>query len=128
MVRPELFLAKNVPLVAARAHLIHPEPSIRDHAHSQKQESMPKSTDFCLAIGPVPISDRHFHDFQGLLGRTEQEIEVAKWIEVAEVRSSGLDFLVVPLEQCLRPTEGVPEALFQQPGKDNAEDLVADQI
>src|SRR2546422_9730126 len=89
---------------------------------------MPEPLDFGFSVGAIPVADRQFHDLQILLGGAEQEIEVAKWSEVAEVRSTGLDLLVVPLEQRLRPTEGVPEALFQEPGKDHAEDLVADQI
>src|SRR5207249_4150105 len=105
-----------------------PKPFIPNTAHSQEQESMLESLDFRLAIGPVTIPDRNFHDFQILLGRAEQEIEVAKRIEVAEEVSAGLDLLIVSLEQRLRPTEGVPESLLQEPGKDHAEDLVADQI
>src|SRR5439155_3597528 len=121
--------AKNVPLFAIRIHsLMHPKPFIRNTAHSKEQESMLESLVFRLPIGPVSIADRHFHDFQILLGRAEQEIEVAKRIEVAEVVSAGLDLLVVSLEQGLRPAEGVAETLLQQPGENLAEHLVADQV
>jgi len=38
-----------------------------------------------LAIAPCPITNRDFHDFKIESRSTKEQIEIAKWIEIAKI-------------------------------------------
>ena len=55
---------------------------------------MAEALDLDLAVGALAVADRHLYDAQVLLGGAEEQVEVAKGVEVAEElparpRSSG---------------------------------------
>ena len=61
--------------------------SKRENHHPEQQESVAETADLGLAVGPAPVADRNFDDFQVHLAGSEQQIEVAERIEIAEVRA-----------------------------------------
>ena len=61
-------------------------------------------------------------------GRPKDQIVIAEGIEVAEIGAVGCDLLVIVPPQHLGAAQGVLDRLTQQPGEDQAEGFVAQQV
>jgi len=89
---------------------------------------MAESADLGHAVGPLTVPDRQLRDLHVQSRRAEEQVKIAERVEVAEERPTLCDLLVVSAQECLGPAEGVLDPLLQDPGKGQAEKLVADQI
>ncbi len=84
--------------------------------------------DVGLSVGARSIADGKIDDLAIQAGRSEEQIEIAEGVEVAEVGAVGGDRFVVLLPKHLRPTERVLDGLAQEPAKRQAEELVAEEV
>ena len=67
----------------------------RKQKHPQQQHSVSPALDVSVAVSAIAIADRDITDFEMEMIRAENQIEIAKWIEIAEVRAIRRDALVV---------------------------------
>ena len=95
------------------------ELAIGEPHHFQQQPAVPKTRDLGLAESARLVMDRRFDDFQVLLRRAEDQIEVAERIEIAEIVALPRQHLVVLSQQHLGAAQRV-----RQPGIDE----IAEQI
>ncbi len=58
--------------------------SEREHEHASQKPAMAETVDLGLAIGAARVTHRHFDNLEVVLGRTEQQVEIAERVEVAE--------------------------------------------
>src|SRR5207253_7187928 len=96
--------------------------------HAQEQQAVPPALNVRLAVGASLIADRQIDDPQVQLRRAEQEIKIAKRIEVAKIGAMARDGFVILFEKHLGAAQGVLERLAQEPGKSGAKKLVRDHI
>src|SRR5439155_9361110 len=96
--------------------------------HAQQEPAMLPARDVGLAVGTGAITDGQVEDAQVEPSRTEEQIKIAEWIEVAEVSAVIRDQLVMPAQEYLGSAERVLNGLAQQPGEGHAEKFVADDI
>src|SRR5438105_12940111 len=89
---------------------------------------MAPALDISLTVGSLVIAHRHVDNLEVELGGAENQVEVAKRIEVAEVGAVGGDGLVVCPAQHFGPAKRVLDVLAEQPGKSHAEKLVAEEV
>src|SRR3984893_10389054 len=89
---------------------------------------MAPALDVSLTVSSLMIAHRNVDNLEVELGGAENQVEVAERIEVAEVGAVGGDGLVVGSAQHLGPAKRVLDVLAEQPGKSNAEELVAEEI
>ena len=80
------------------------------------------------AVGAFAVADGHIHDLAIELRRAKDEVEVAKWIEVAKVGTVGGDLFVIFTPHHLGPTQCILDGLPKQPGECKAEEFVAKEI
>src|ERR1700736_3762740 len=73
----------------------------REPQHSQQQPPVLPAPDVGGSIRALQVADRKIDNLQVLLGRAKQQVEVAKRIEVAEVRAVRTDRFVLLLAQHL---------------------------
>lgn len=64
---------------------------------------MAKAADVRIAVRPGAVGDRNFGYFEVLLDRTEDEIEIAEGVKLAEKRTiGGKDIIVCPAHHLCR--------------------------
>src|SRR5450759_4403827 len=71
------------------------EPTRGKNDHLQQQPAVPPALNVRFSIPAGTIANRHLHDLMTLAGGAEQQIEIPKGIEVAEITSASGDFSVV---------------------------------
>ena len=89
---------------------------------------MSPAADVGIAIITCAVPNRHFGNFQIELGRTEQKIEIAKWIKIPEILAIFHDQVIVATPEHFSPAERVLDRLPQEPGKGQAEEFVAEDV
>src|SRR5260370_12734400 len=77
---------------------------------------------------PALVTDWNLDDRKAEAGYTEEQVEIAEWIELAEMFPPGFDLFVVGLEQDLGPAQRVSNGLLEQPREQLAEEPVANVI
>ena len=68
---------------------------------------MREAMDIGCAVGPLLVSNGHLQNLEIELGRPEQQVEISKWVELAEIRPVRCYAVVVSSEQHLRSAECV---------------------
>src|SRR5690242_17978932 len=53
--------------------------------HAQKQPAMAETRDLRYTEGATGITNRNFNNLKIQLGRSENQVEVAKWVEIPEI-------------------------------------------
>src|SRR3990172_3335420 len=104
------------------------DPAGREEDHAKEQPTVLPPLDVGPPVGPALVTDGQVEDLQSEPGRAEEEIEIAKRVEVPEVRPLGGDALVVASPQGLGAAQRVLDGLSQQPGEKQAEDLVPHKV
>src|SRR4051812_7658228 len=89
---------------------------------------MAPTLDVGRAVIAGTVTDRDFYDLQAQPGCTEQQVEVAERVEVAEIGAILRDARIVGFPQDLGPAEGVLDRLPKQPRKSPAEKLVPHEV
>src|SRR4051812_40728356 len=69
--------------------------AIREPHHLQQQPAVAESGDLGLAEGARLVVDRRLDDFQVLLGRAEDQVEIAERIEISEIAALFRQRLVI---------------------------------
>src|SRR5262245_27690568 len=100
----------------------------REQHHAQQHEAVTETRDLGLAVGAAGIADRNLDGLEAELGSAEDQLEVPERIEISEITARGLDPRIVGAPQRLGAAECVGEALRQQPGKEQREGLVGDEV
>src|SRR5262249_35912823 len=100
----------------------------REQHHAQQHEAVTETGDLSLAVSAAGIADGNLNRLEAELRRAEDQLEVPERIEISEITARGLDPRVVGAPQRLSAAQRVGEALRQQPGKEQREGLVGDQI
>ncbi len=98
-----------------------------DH-HAQQQPAVAPALDIGFAVGAFPIPDGNVGDFEVLLGGAEEQVEIPKRVEVAEIGAVGRDVFVVGAAQDFGAAERVFDGLTEEPGEDEAEGFVSAEI
>lgn len=78
---------------------------------------MSESGDICSAVSSLPVSDGYLQNFQVQFVCSEEQIEIAERIKIAEIGPVFYQLQVVGPEHDLCSAEGIPESLVEQPGK-----------
>src|SRR5688572_26918443 len=86
------------------------QPHGRETDHSQKEPSVTPARDIGFAVGARAVTDRQVEHPQIQLGGAEKQIEIAEWIEVAEVRAVARDLFVLRSKQHL----GAAKSIFDR--------------
>src|SRR6185436_6254101 len=81
----------------------------------QQQPPMGKSLPVGAPIGPILIANRDFQNMEIQFRGAEQQVEIAKGIEVPEVLSVRHQSLIVTTKQDFCATERIFDPLIQQP-------------
>ena len=84
---------------------------------------MAPALNVCFAVRALAVADREVDDFEVQASGAEDEVEVAKGVEIAEVRAVGGDAIIVGPAQDFGAAESVLDALAEQPGENNAEEF-----
>src|SRR5687768_17060228 len=99
-----------------------------DHAHLKQQYAVLEWLDFGVARYARSVAHRHLHQGQLDTRGAEEQVEVSERVELAKLLPGGRDTLVIGFPQDLRPAQRILDALTQEPGKDEAEELISEQI
>src|SRR5580700_9439216 len=75
--------------IARRSKCLDAEKCKRNH--SQQQQAVPETGNLRFAVRSVCVADRYFHDLKAQLGRSENEIEIAEWVEITEIETPRFD-------------------------------------
>ena len=89
---------------------------------------MRKSADVGLAVTALSVTHRYFDDFEIQLRRAEQQVEVAKWIKIAEIVPARGDSLVVTLPQDFGAAQRIFDRLAEKPAQQKREEFIAQKI
>src|SRR6266852_2520490 len=100
----------------------------RQPGHAQQQPPVAEAVDLRLAVAPRPVAHRHLDDLQSQPRGSEEEIEIAEGIEIAEVRPPRRQPPVGVAPEHLGAAEGVLDAPPENPGEGEAEELVARHV
>src|SRR5262245_41150667 len=98
------------------------------HRHAQQQPAVGPPTNVGRAIRPLAIAYRQFDNPQSELGGTEQQIEISKRIEVAKIRATSRDLLVMLAAKHFRAAQRVLHRLAKQIRKGQRKEFVANDI
>src|SRR4051812_25811876 len=93
------------------------DPARGKHTHLEEHPTVAPALDIGGSVGTLSIANRQLHDLESQLRGAEQEIEVAKRIEVAEVRAVCRDRLVGLAAKDLCPTKRVLDRLSKKPAE-----------
>src|SRR5262245_62900191 len=104
------------------------DPPGRHGAHLEEQSAVPPAPDVGRAIRALAIPDGQLDELEAELRGAEQQIEIAKWIEIAAVRTVRGDRQVRFAAEHLRAAHRVVYRLPEEPGEGKAEELVADKV
>ena len=99
-----------------------------ERRHPQEQEPVAEAADVRLPVRPRVVADGEVDDAKRKLPGAEEQIEVAERVEVAEVRASGCDPLVVVPVEYLRPAERVLDRLPDDQPEEHREHPVAEHV
>src|ERR1700722_4359906 len=75
--------------------------AIGEPHHLQQQPAVAKPRDLGLAEGARLVVDRRLDDLEVLLGRAEEQVEIAEGIEIAEITALPRQHFVVLAQQYL---------------------------
>src|SRR5438874_4117857 len=89
---------------------------------------MAEAADLRHAVGAVSISHGQLTDLEVELRSAEEQIEVTERVEVSEVGAIGLDALVIGAPDDLRSTQGIGDPLLQDPGENETEGSVPEDV
>src|SRR5271154_3335938 len=89
---------------------------------------MAPAPDVGFAISPLPVTDGKIHDLEIVAGRSENQVEIAKRVQVAEIGAVPGDRLIALPAQDLGAAQSVLDALPQQPGECQAKEFVAQEV
>ena len=96
--------------------------------HAEQQPAVPEARDLRLAVAPARVAHRDLDDLQVELGGTEDEVEVAEGIEIAEVGAVRDDPPVMALQERLGAAKRIGQALVQEPSEEPRKDAVGDKV
>src|SRR5258708_20078669 len=82
----------------------------------------------CLSVNPFFIADWEVENLQIQFARTEEKIEIAERIEIAEVGSIFRDLLIIGFGQHFRSAKCILDVLSQQPTKEHPYRFVRTEI
>src|SRR5262249_24876426 len=123
-----------IPCGRLRAHRRRPRPSHRldahecEQHHAQQYESVTEAGNLGLAVGAAGVADRNLDRLEAELGGAEDQIEIAERIEIAEIAATGLEARIVGAGQRLGAAQRIGEPLREQPGEQQREALVGDEV
>ncbi len=87
-----------------------------------------EALDVRCSVRAFLVADGYFDDLKVVFCRAEEQVKVAERVEIAEVSASFFDFFVVCFEKDFRAAECVFDALVKEPGEDEAEHFVAEEV
>src|SRR5882757_135079 len=96
--------------------------------HPQQQPAVAESGYLGLAEGTRLVVDRGFDDLQVLLGGAEDQIEIAEWIEIAEIAALPRQHLVVLAQQHLGAAKGICHPGVDEIAEQISEAAVGDEV
>src|SRR5215218_3552836 len=100
----------------------------REHRHPEEQQPVPPPADVRLAVDARLVADGHVDDLEPQARTSEEEIEVAEGVEVAEVGARGSDLVVVAPQHDLRAAQRVLHLLPRNGLEESRERAVAEHV
>ena len=86
---------------------------------------MRPALDIGFSVRAFAVTNRKVDEFEIVLSRSKNQIEVSEWINFTEVSAIGGDGFVVPFPQNLCSAQGIFDGLAQKPRKREAKKFVA---
>ena len=87
-----------------------------------------KSTTLRMIAGLEDISDGEIHDLKIEPGSTKKEVEIAKWVEIAEIGTIFTDAQVIVMPERFGAAEGIPDLLSEEKGKEGGKKTISQQV
>src|SRR6478672_8497358 len=84
--------------------------------------------DIGLAVGTFAINDWHFDNLEAHARRPENEVEIAKWVEISEEGPARVQPLVIAAAKNLGSAQRILVALAEHEREGEREELVAQKV
>src|SRR3970282_1831016 len=98
----------------------------RQRGHAQEQPPVGEAADVRRPVRALTVSHGDLHDAQVEVGGSEDQVEVAVRIEIAEVSPPGREMGVVQAPDDLGAAERILDGLADQDAQQEAEEAVAE--
>ena len=100
----------------------------RKGRHAQQHGAVLPARDVGGAVGTFVIADGQVNDLEVEPSRTEEQVEIAEGVKIAEDGAVGRDTVIVALPQHFGAAQRILHRLAEQPREKQTEELVAQQV
>src|SRR5438876_5238046 len=118
----------NAPAFGPSGCSAKPDLEKADYRHLEQHESMSKAADAGSPISSGPIPDGNIDDSQAEDRSRKEELEIPKWIKIAEIRSPPNDPLIVMSRNQFGSTEGIGKRRIENEAQRLGEEDISETI